>query len=336
MRAHTRRIMLCGLLAALVLSALPAQTIRIRFGSAVPTNSIWDIGMRRLASEWARLSNNQVQIQFQGGLVNSPQDAILRRLSARTLNAALLEIAGLNQLQRDIYYLSMPNVIRSEQEFAAASAVAVSALAAQVDDDFVVLGLAQGGWVYFFSDRPINVPADMAGLRIGVNTDLEILVQTMQLLGGIPVSSTTTSLARQFSSNQIDVTYTSPLYISTIWPNLKTHVTHMSAQRIGPFFGALIINKADWEHVPATLQPPLLAAAQRIIREMGVESITHDAAAIQALRDNGLTITPVSSANQRLWDEFFAGAQAVTMLRSWFSATYMERINQAVDAIRNR
>lgn len=311
-----------------------SQTIRLQIGAAVPVNSPWDIGMRQLASEWARISGNRVQIQFPRSAANISQNEIIQRLSFQ-LNGALLENSGINLLDQDMFYLAMPAVIQNEQEFAAAIEAAAPAMAAKLSDRYVLLGIAQGGWVYFFSNRSIATPADLVGIRIGVNPDHEILLQQLQILGARPVKATSTSFILQFNSNQIDVVYTSPLLISTMWSQLRRSVSHMSAIKLGPFFGALVINKNDWERIPADLRPLLQAAATKAINDIATQSLKLEAEAIAKLETQGLTVTRISAANQRLWNEQFIGTQQASITQGTFSAGFMEAVNNAIRKVRD-
>ncbi|MBU0934403.1 MAG: TRAP transporter substrate-binding protein DctP [Spirochaetes bacterium] len=319
----------------LLAGALPlgAQTLRLQFGAAIPANSPWDIGIRQLASEWARISANKVLMQFPRSASSITQDEMVQRLSYQ-LNGALLENSGINILDSNMFYLAMPSVIQSEAEFLAAIEIATPLMAQKISDQFVVLGIAQGGWVYFFANKTIYTPSDLVGMRVGVNPDHEILIQQLQNLGARPVKATSTSLILQFNSNQLDVAYTSPLFVSTMWSQLRRSVSHMSALKISPFFGALVINKRDWDRIPDSLKPALQAAATSAVQKIAASSLSMEADAIRQMQNQGLTVNTVNPAQIQEWNSYFNGAQMQDTLRQSFDAQFMASINAAISLVR--
>lgn len=324
----------CLLLACMLLGgAAQAQVLRLQIGAAVPTNSPWDVGLRQLASEWASLSNNRVQLQFPRSVVNASQDDIVQRLSYQ-LNGAILEVAGLNLLDPNTFYLALPSVIQTEAEFKAAAGAVLPLIQEGLADRYVILGFEQVGWIYLISNRPILEPADLAGLRVGVNADHEILIQQFQALGARPVKSSTSSFVLQFNANQLDVAYTSPLLVSTLWSQLRRSVSHLSELKLAPLYGVLVLNLRDWERIPQELRPGLRRAAEDRIQAIARESLQLEARVLSQLRGQGLTLTRPTPAQTALWLDSFTELQRSQRIGALFDPAFVERVNQAVQGLR--
>ncbi len=197
-----------------------AQTVKLQIAAAVPANSPWDMGLRRLAAEWSRISGGRVELSFPRSMANASQDDILQKMRL-SLDGGLVETSGLAILDRDYLYLSMPTVIRNDEEFKAAADALMPIMRERLGDRYEAITIAQGGWLYFFSNRPLISPADLVNARIGVGAQQEVLMKQMQAAGARTVKADISNLLLQFNSNTIDIGYTSPVLVATMWSQFR-------------------------------------------------------------------------------------------------------------------
>jgi TRAP-type C4-dicarboxylate transport system substrate-binding protein len=323
-------------LASSLAGAISAQTpITLQIGAAVPANSPWDQGLRRLAAEWSRISGGKVRIAFPRAMANASQDDMLQKLRF-TLDGALLDTTGLHMVDSNVLLLSMPSVVRNDGEFDAAAAVALDLLKQSAGDRYEFLAIAQGGWIHFFANKSLRTPEDFLALRIGVNQNQELLVRQLQAMGMRTVKADTSTILLQFNSNALDVVYTSPLYIGTLWSQFKRSVSSMSSFKVAPFFGAIVINKRSWERVPESLRPALIEATDRIVKEIARDSRMLEDEAIASMTKDGLTVPAMSADQAKAWDALFSGPQVSAFLRESFSPLWYDAVFKAVEALRSR
>ncbi|TFG81768.1 MAG: hypothetical protein E4H20_09105 [Spirochaetales bacterium] len=329
-----RRSLVLSLVMAGLCLPMTAQTINLQIGAAVPANSPWDLGLRKLAAEWNRISGGRVRMSFPKSMSNASQEDILQKMKF-SLDGGLIETTGLYYIEKNTFLLSMPSVVRNETEFAAATRAAMPLLKQSIGDRYEVITIAQGGWVRFFSNRPINTPADIVGARIGTNQAQDILVRQLQSIGARTVKSDVSTMLLQFNSNAIDIAYTSPLLVATLWSQFKRSVSHMSAFQISPFFGAILINRRSWDRIPADIKPALIAAAEKVAAEIAAEAIALEDNAIETMRRNGLDVPFMSAADHKTWNDLFSGERMNQLLADWFSPEWIETISTAVDKVRD-
>jgi len=62
------RTAMITLMLACALAVLPAsaQDIVLQIGSSAPVNSPWDLGLKKIAAEWARVSGGKVRVVLPG------------------------------------------------------------------------------------------------------------------------------------------------------------------------------------------------------------------------------------------------------------------------------
>jgi len=204
----------------------------------------------------------------------------------------------------------------------------------KIGSKYEVINIGQGGWIYLFSNKALVKPDDLVNMRIGVNRDQDILIKQLQSIGTRTVKSDSASFLLQFNSNAIDVAYTSPLLVATLWSQLKRSVTHISAFRLSPFFGAIVFNKRAWDRVPADLKPLLQAAADKITLEIAADAIKLETDAIATMKKQGLLVPTLTEADYKAWNELFTGPKMKALMGEWFTPDFVRTVYQAVETER--
>lgn len=315
------------------LAGAAAQAISLEIGAAVPAGSPWDMGLRKIASEWSRISGGRVKLVFPKSMTNASQEDIVQKMKL-SLEGGLLETSGLYLLDKDWLLFSMPSVIQTAEEFTAAVAAALPTLRSRIADRYEIITVAQGGWLRLFSNRALLEPEDLVSARIGVQAKQAELVTQLQSLGARTVKSDASSLLTHFSNGSIDISYSSPLYIKLLWSQFRAKITHMSSFRLSPFFGALVLNKRSWDGVPSELKPALVAAADKVASEIAAQALVLEDEAIAAMLKDGLKSPALSAAQALSWTELFTGPRMRTLLAGWFSSEVSSKVFAAVDAQR--
>jgi TRAP-type C4-dicarboxylate transport system substrate-binding protein len=292
------KLFLCASFALFgIVSELQAETTILRMASNVPAGSPWDMGLRRLAAEVDQVSGGRVKVVFpQSAHVSSESDIIQKMRFG--IDGALLTTYGLAELYPDSLALSLPNLIRSDAEFDAVLDAVAPLIKAKLKDRYIVLGISRGGWLRYFSRSPILYPSDLVKLRISLMGDDDNIIELMQSAGARTIVGTTTDFLLQFNSNAADATLTSPIYIASLWSQLRGKISYMSPFKVAPFVGALLLNKSAWEKIPADLRP----AIEKVVTDMGkrtsIDSAQLETEAIAALDGIKVSNEPEDAAKK--------------------------------------
>ncbi len=291
-----------------------AQPLTLRMAANVPANSPWDLGLKRLAAEFARISGGRVKIAFpQSAHVATESDTIQKmRLSERRgvqgvqqgIDGALLTTYGLSELYPDSLALSMPSFIRNDAEFDAVLDAVGPLFKEKLGDRYVVLAISKGGWVRYFSKSPILYPADLAKLRISIDPSDDKVIQLMQSVGARTVKGTTADFLLQVNSNTVDATCVSPIYIASLWSQLRGKIGFMSSFKVAPFIGSIVFNKTSWDRVPDDLKPQLEKVVRDMAKQIGVDSAKLEDDAIASL--DGIKAPPEPADAEAKWAELIA------------------------------
>ncbi len=295
-----------SLLACIILvgSLVPgvAAPLTIKLGSLAPAGSPWELGLKRMAADWERISQGQVTVKIYAGGVAGDEPDMIRKVRIGTLNAALVTVTGLQGIYNGLKTLSYPLLLKSDDELA----WVLGHMEPFFDSELQKRGFkpfmwSTGGWVYFFSRQPINMPEDLRRQKLWVWSGDPDEIQAYQSGGFQTVTVASTDLMTSLQGGMVDALVTSPLVAaSSQWFGIASN---MYALRLAPLWGAAIISTRTWAQVPADLQPKLLDAAQSIADSLGPDLKKSDDQAIAVMKKYGLKINPVTSQAEAAWTD---------------------------------
>src|SRR5438105_4966026 len=180
------------LIAAALLVSLSVQaqeSARIRLGTLAPRGTSWHRSLLEMGEKWRAVQGaGSAFIVYTDGSQGGETDMV-RRMRVGQLNAALLSVVGLSEIDDSASVLQkMPMVFRSWDELDFLREKLRPRLEQRFfDKGFVVLFWGDAGWVRFFSKEAALHPADYRRMKVftwaGDNPQADI----MQALGYQPV-----------------------------------------------------------------------------------------------------------------------------------------------------
>jgi C4-dicarboxylate-binding protein DctP len=307
-------------------ASLSAQTVTLRIATNVPTNSPWDLGLKRMAAEFDQASMGRVKIVFPPSAHVSTEEDIIQRMKLG-VDGALLSTYGLAELYPDSLALSLPGVIGSDEEFDAVLAAVGPLIKSKLSNRYLVLALSKGGWLRCFSRSPIVYPSDFSRSRISIEPTSEQVIALMQSAGAKVVTGSVSDFLLQINSNAVDSIFQSPILIATLWSQLRGKISYMSGFKVAPFLGAMVFNKASWEKIPPDLRPRLEKVVCDIAAQISVDTAKLEEDAIASL--DGIKTPPAPADAAEKWADLSASWRE-GLIAHMFSADILDRIDAAL------
>jgi TRAP-type C4-dicarboxylate transport system substrate-binding protein len=307
-----RRLIAILLCAAASFSA-GAQTIKL--GTLAPVGSPWEVGLRKLAAEWSRLSGGSVTLRIYAGGIAGDEPDMIRKMRIGTLNAAGVTVAGLQGIFSGFKTLSYPLLLRNDAELSDVLGDMRPFFEQELERrGFRAVMWSPAGWVYLFSRKPVMYPKDLKSQKLWVWQLDPNEIRAYQRAGFQTVPLAATDLMTSLQGGMVDAIVTSPLLAaSNQWFGV---VNNMSTIKLGPLWGATLITEKAWSEVPADLRPRLMEAAQKVADSLAPELAKADDKAIEIMRKYGLTITKAGPKAETEWadllDRTFSGLVGTT------------------------
>ncbi len=292
------RVWVAILLATTVCAAADALTIKL--GTLAPVGSPWEVGLRRVAAEWDRLSGGSVTLRIYAGGVAGDEPDMIRKMRIGTLNAAGITVTGLQGIFKGFKTLSYPLLVRNDAELSYVLDRMKPFFEQELEKrGFRAVMWSPGGWTYLFSRRPVVFPQDLKSQKLWVWSGDPDEIQAYQKAGFQTVTLAITDLMTSLQGGMVDALVTSPLLAaSNQWFGV---LGNMSTLKLAPLWGAVIITEKTWAQIPADLQPKLLDASPKVADSLAPELAKADEQAIAIMKKYGLTINTVSPKAEAEW-----------------------------------
>jgi TRAP-type C4-dicarboxylate transport system substrate-binding protein len=306
-RTRTRLVLVAAVAAAALAADWPAAPpaeaqapIIVRMATLVPDGSSWHLILKEAADKWKQVSGGRVSVRlFPGGVAGDDPD-VVRKMRLGTLNAGLLTSVGVAEIDKSVYAMGIPLMYDSYDEVYWVHEKMRPKLEANLDaKGFVVLNWADGGWVHFFTKRPVAVPDDLRKLKLFTWAGDAESVEVWRSAGFNPVPLPSTEIATALQTGLVEALGSPPqvAVISQFFNNAK----NMTDLRWQLLQGATIVTKATWEKIPADVRPKLLEVSREAGARLQKEIREAEAKDVEAMKKRGLTVVPVSVAQRAEW-----------------------------------
>ncbi|HEY7514250.1 MAG TPA: TRAP transporter substrate-binding protein DctP, partial [Vicinamibacteria bacterium] len=280
---------LAGLLGS---SPAPAQPVVVKMATLVPDGSSWHQVLRETAEKWKSLSGGRVTVRLYPGGVAGDDPDVVRKMRLGTLQAGVLTSVGIAEIDRSVYALGVPMMYSSYEEVYYVLEKMRPRLEAGLEaKGFVVLNWVDGGWVHFFTQKPVATPDDLRALKLFTWAGDEKAVATWRSAGFNPVPLPATEIATALQTGLVTALGSPPqVAVISQYYNHARNMTDMPWQLL---LGATLIDKSTWERIAAEIRPALLEATREAGRRLQAEIRASGEKDVEAMKKRGLNVVPV-------------------------------------------
>jgi TRAP-type C4-dicarboxylate transport system substrate-binding protein len=302
-----RRTMIPALLFAMALSTNCTAQTKIRLATLVPSGTSYHHSLQAMGEKWRKDSNGAVALTIYADGTMGSEDEIVRRMRVGQLQAAVLTVAGLSEIDPSVSALQkMPLVYRSLDEAAYVRAKLAGELDRRLaDKGFVVLFWADAGWVRFFSKEAGILPENFKKMKIFVTAGDDKQADLLKNAGFHPVLLEIMDLLTALQTGMVDSVPTIPLHALSGQLYLSTH--HMLEVNWLPLVGALILTRKTWEALTPAQRDDMLKSAADCGQEFQTLGRQENQEAVEAMKRRGLQVHPVSKEAEDEWRRFSEG-----------------------------
>jgi TRAP-type C4-dicarboxylate transport system substrate-binding protein len=284
-----------------------AQPVIVKMATLVPDGSSWHQILKETAEKWKTISGGRVIVKLYAGGVAGDDPDVVRKMRLGTLNAGVLTSVGVAEVDRSVYALGIPMLYDSYEEvYGVLEKMRPRLEQALEAKGFVVLTWADGGWVHFFTQKPVAVPDDLRSLKLFTWAGDSDSVEVWKSIGFKPVPLPSTEIATALQTGLVNALGCPPQV--AVISQYYTHANNMTDLKWQLLLGASLINKSTWEKIPADIRPALLEAARADGKRLQDEIRKSADKDVEAMKKRGLNVVPVDAAARALWQKTAEGA----------------------------
>lgn len=300
-RRHTTLLALVpALLTVLALPAPGQATVTVKMATLVPENSSWFLVLKEVANDWGRISNGKVRVLLYPGGRQGDDPDVVRKMNLGTLNAGVLTSAGLGEVERGVYSLSIPMAFADYDEVYAVLEKMRPKLEAQFEaKGFIVLNWADGGWNHWFTKSPAATPDEMKRLKLFSWAGDMKTTEAYKKMGFDPRPAPSTELITGLQTGLFE-SFLAPPQVALI-TRYYEQTKYMTDMKVQILMGATVIRKETWERIPAELRPRLMASARTAGDKLQKSIRDGYQRDVDAMKKAGLVVVPVDARVREMW-----------------------------------
>jgi TRAP-type transport system periplasmic protein len=305
-----------------------AQTpeYEIKFATVAPEGSTWMKVMREFDRQVRNESNGQLGFRIYPGGAQGDERDVLRRIRTGQLQGGGFTGVGMGEISSKVRILDSPFLFRSYDE--------VDLIYEKFGDQFrenfydngyVLLGWAEVGFVYVFSNVPVVRPEDMRGVKMWMWEGDPVAEATFRALNVNPIPLSVTEVLTSLQTRMIDAVYTPPMAALALqW---FTRVRYMLDLPLADSAGAVLVSRRFFDRLPEALQEILLRNGEKYMNELTRLSRKENKESIDIISESGVQIIERPSQEEiRRYENIGAEAR-----RSLTGRLYSEDFLRAVE-----
>ena len=309
-----------------------AQQYTIKFASIAPEGSTWMNVMKEFDAAVQKESGGRVKFRMYPSGVQGDEKTVIRKIGVGQLHSAGFTGVGMGEIAPKVRILDMPFLIRSSEE--------ADYLYQMFDKEFqqafeengyVLLGWAEVGFVYVFSNSPIYKPNDIKQLKMWVWDGDPVAETSFRALDIKPIPLSFDNVRTSLQTGLINAFYTTPYgAIALQW---YSQAKYMVDFPLTCSAGAVLISKKYFDTMPKDLQEILIRNGRMYMKKLTEAGRLDNKKSLAELKKRGITFT---QTNDKEVQEYAAvGTRARRMLvGKLYDEDFMKRVEKAVEDFR--
>ncbi len=325
----TKKLIVLIIITFLAASASFGQKYQIKFASLAPDGSTWMNVMREFDQAIREQTNGELGFKIYPGGVAGDEKDVLRKIRLGQLHSAGFTGVGLGEIFSEVRIFDSPFLFRNYDEVDFIQQKFFDKFAQGFEKNgFVLLGWADVGFVYVFTNTPVKTLDDMKAVKMWMWEGDPVAEATFKSFGINPIPLSVIDVMTSLQTGMVNGVYISPLAIIALqW---FTRVKYMMEVPLADAAGAVLISKKKFDELPAGYQQLLLANAKKYFEKLMQLSREDNARSIVTLKQNGIQIIPSPPADQ-LKQFYEKGKEARRMMAGkLYPLELVEEVEQAL------
>ena len=284
----------------LPLASLAADA-QLKIGSLVPKNSLYHRELMQVGEAWKKSQTGSPKFNVFTDGSQGGEAEMVRRMRIGQLQAALLSVVGLREIEPSIAALqNLPLAFRSWEELDYVREKMRPSMEKKfLEKGYIVLAWGDAGWVRFFSKNPAFSPEDYKKMKFfawGAEAEQQ---EIMKSLGYTPVPLEPTDILPSIQTGMINVVPSTPYF--ALASQIFNTAPNMLEINWAPIVGAFVISKKSWDDMSPEAQKVLRASSDKagqVIRSQARKEVDE---AVEAMKKRGLKVNKPNAEQLKEW-----------------------------------
>jgi TRAP-type C4-dicarboxylate transport system substrate-binding protein len=277
-----------NLLLILLLSFVIVNSQTIKFATLAPEGTTWMNVMREFAEAVTSETNGKVKFKIYPSSVQGDDKDVLRKIRINQLHSAGFTGVGLGEIFPEVRILDTPFLFRNNDELDYIKTKFLKRFADGFEKKgFILLGWAEVGFVYFFTNEPIQTKDDFQGIKMWMWEGDPVAEATFKAFGLSPIPLSVVDVLTSLQTGLVDGVYTSPLAcISMQWFTKTKYILDLPLANAS---GAVLLSKWMYNKLSNEDQKIIRAKGREYFEKLVKLSREDNEKSMEAILSSGIT-----------------------------------------------
>jgi len=320
------------MLSVLVCGAASAQEHTIKFATVAPEGTAWMNVMRDFEKAVEEATGGRVAFRIYPGATQGDERVVLRKIRAGQLHAGGFTGVAMGEIASKVRILDSPFLFENYRE--------VDHILEKFDAEFrqafleggyVLLGWAEVGFVYVFTNSAISRPEDLRSLKMWSWEGDPIAEALFREFNISPIPLAMPDVMTSLQTGLIDAFYSPPY--AALMLQWYTRAKFMIDVRLSDAAGAVLVSRRVFEKLPPDIQTIMLNLGKQHFRRLTEISREQNASALEEMKKRGLKVIQPKEADYKEYKETSAVVRR-KLVGSVYTEDFLKRVEQALEEFR--
>ena len=289
----------------MALSICQPEAATFKIATVASDGSPWMKDIRAGAKEINLKTEGRVRFKFYPGGIMGNDNAVMRKIRIGQLQGGVVTAGTLAKAFRDVQAYNMPIIFDSLEE--------VDYVRGQMDPiivegirkgGFVTFGLAEGGFAYLMSKKPIVSIEDLRKQKIWMPPDDPMSLETAAVFGLKPIPLGMPEVRTALQTGLIDTVTTSP--IGAMFLQWHTQINYIADKPLIYLCAVFAIERRAFERISTDDQAVVTEVLQKVWRQIDRQNRRDNIEAMQVLQNQGVRLLNLEPAERERWKQIAA------------------------------
>jgi TRAP-type C4-dicarboxylate transport system substrate-binding protein len=321
------------LLSILLSVNVSPQQYTIKFATLAPEGTTWVNVMKEYDAAIRKESGGRLGFKMYAGGVQGDEKDILRKIRIGQIQSSGITGVGIGEIAPKTRIMDSPFLFKSYEEVDHIYKIFDKEFNTSFEEGgFVLLGWAEVGFVYIFTNSPILKKEDMKNVKMWMWEGDPIAESAFKTLGISPIPLSITDVLTSLQTNLIDGVYTSPL--AALGLQWWTRVKYVFSLPLADAAGAVVISKKMYDQLPTDLQEILLKNGKKYMSKLTAQSRQDNEKALQTLKNKGLKFSDaISKKSITDYDEMGYKSRRL-LINKLYNEDFLNRVENSLQEFR--
>ncbi len=322
-------------LGATVLWLAPALGQTLKIATLAPDGTIWMKEMRKGAETIKKRTDGKVRFKFYPGGVMGTDKSVLRKMRIGQLQGGAIASGAFADVYPDSQTYGLPMLFHSYRE--------VNHVRSSMDEDmmkgfeqrgYVALGIAESGFAYLMSKRPVVKVEDLKGMKVWVPEGDPISRTFFEAAGRSPIPLALSDVLTGLQTGLIETVGTPA--IGAIALQWHTKVKYLTNVPVMFTYGTLVIDSRAFKRLKTEHQSIVREVLGGRIEKLNKQNREDNANAKVALKKHGITFVEPSQEALEHLRSIAADATRKLAGKNLYTPEVLDKLKKNLTAFRQK